>query len=259
MASVALLLTDPVRRRLAVDQIGSRAAIRFCASIEGLADAIGAGGVDAAVVDPLASGAGLLPSLGTIRRGHRYLPIVLFTLPTPALLRELADVVALGGRLELVLQGTDHLGLALDSLLRPLRVPGPSETLARHLVPVVPPPFRPFLAIGALKASPHLRVDAAARLAGASRRSLERGLHQAGLPSAASVLGSCTALHAAWWLDIQGWSAKHVAAEMGFSHRTALIRLLQRHFGVTVRSLDDHGGFQGLLYRFETALLRKTA
>ena len=54
---------------------------------------------------------------------------------------------------------------------------------------------------------------------------------------------------------MQGWSTKQVVAEMGFSHASALIRVLQRHFGCSVKSLRDEGGFAELLYRFETALL----
>ncbi|MGH8223671.1 MAG: hypothetical protein ACREQZ_11925 [Woeseiaceae bacterium] len=253
---VAALITDPAARWIAAEQVGTGAAVQFCETIDRLTDLIGRGGVDVMIADPRdATGTSILPALAVLRRQAPHLPLIVFSPPTPAALREVPDIIALGGRLELVLQGTDHLGLALRSLLKLLRVSGPGETLARHVVPIVPATFRPFFAVSALKASPHLRVGIAAKWSGFSRRSLERALHHAGLPSAASVLGSCTALHAAWWLDVQGWSTKHVAIEMRFSHRTALIRVLQRHFGCSVKSLRDEGGFQGLLFRFEATLL----
>jgi hypothetical protein len=75
------------------------------------------------------------------------------------------------------------------------------------------------------------------------------------MPNAASILGACTALHVAWWLDVQGWSTKHVATAMRFSYQSGVTRVLQRHFGCSVRTLREAGGFQGLLARFELTLL----
>lgn len=257
MPLVAALVPDPAARRLAAEQIGTRAEVRFCESVDTLANLIAGGGVDAVVADLHdEAGASIVPAFGILRRNAPHLPLILFSPPTPAALREVPDIIALGGRgLDLVFQGTDHLGLALKPFLNPLRVSGPGETLARHLVPVVPGPFRPFFAVSALKASPRLRVRIAAKWSGFSRRTLERSLHNGRLPSAAGVLGSCTALHAAWWLDVQGWSTKHVADEMQFSYQSGLTRVLQRHFGCSVKSLREEGGFPGLLSRFETTLL----
>jgi AraC-like DNA-binding protein len=157
--------------------------------------------------------------------------------------------------LNLVLRNCEHLGLALRPILRTRRVPGAGETLARHVVPLVPGPFRPFLLVSAFKASPRLKVGTAATWSGVPRRTLERSLLRARLPSARALLGSCTALHAAWWLDVQGWPAKQVVTEMGFPHKSAIVRVLRRYFGCTMGSLRDAGGFQELLKRFELTLL----
>jgi hypothetical protein len=257
MPLVAVLVADPAARRLAVHQIGGRAEVRFCESPDALQTLLGQERVHAVVADlhdP--EGGSLVPAFGRLRRAAPHVPIIIFSPPTPAALREVPDIIALGGRgLDLVFQGTDHLGLALKPFLTPLSVPGPGETLARHIVPIVPGPFRPFFATTALKASPRLRVGTAAKWSGLSRRTLERALHNARLPSAASVLGSCTALHVAWWLDVQGWSTKSVADEMRFSYQSGLTRVLQRHFGCSVKSLRDEGGFPELLARFEAILL----
>jgi hypothetical protein len=75
------------------------------------------------------------------------------------------------------------------------------------------------------------------------------------MPKAANILGACTALHVAWWLDVQGWSSKSVATEMRFATRSGVTRVLQRHFGCSVRTLTEVGGFQGLLARFEATLV----
>jgi hypothetical protein len=256
MPTIAALVNDPAARRLAAEQIGSRAVVRFCDSIPALSRFIQRGDVDIVVADLHdIPGARILPAFGSLRRVNPDLPIIFFSPPTPEVLRQVPDIISLGRRLDLVLQGTDHLGLALKAFLEPLHVSRPGEILARHLVPIVPGSFRPFLALVALKAAPGLRVATAARWCGLARRTLDRSLLQARMPKAANILGGCTALHVAWWLDVQGWSTKHVATEMRFSSQSGITRVLQRHFGCSVRSLPEMGGFQALLARFEITLL----
>jgi len=256
MATIVALVTDPAARRLTAEQIGTRAAVRFCGSVKALGDLIARGGVDLVVADLHAvPGDRILPAFSSLRRTTPDLPIIIFSPPTPEVLREVPDIIALGRRLDLVFQGKDHLGLAVRPFLEPLHVARPGEILARHLVPVTPVPFRPFLALLALKASPGLRVATAAKWCGLSRRTLDRSLLHAGMPKAANILGACTALHVAWWLDVQGWSSKHVATEMRFAYQSRITRVLQRHFGCSIRSLPEAGGFQGLLARFEATLV----
>lgn len=253
------MIADPADRRLTAEQVGDLAAVRFCETVEGLVELVASGPVDAVVVDLHdAAGTSAIPTLRMLHRQTPHLPLVLFCPPTPEAVRELPLSGAMVRGLSLVFRNCEHLGVALAPLLSPQRVPSAAETLARHSVPLVPPPFRPFLLVCACKASPGLRVSTAVRWCGASRRTLERSLRRARLPSAAAVLGSCTALHAAWWLDVQGWSPKQVVAEMGFSHASGLVRVLQRHFGCSVRSLQVEGGFPTLLFRFETTLLGGT-
>jgi len=255
MPTVAAMIVGSAAQRLAAEQIGGRAEVRFCETLAELSDLAG-GGVDVVVAELWdGSGAGVFPAVGTIRREAPNLPIVLHFAPTPAALREVPDIIAAGRGLSVVLRPHEHLGLALRALLSQPRVASAAETLARHIVPVVPVPFRPFFLVSALKASPRLPVATVAAWSGITRRSLERALLHAKLPGAGAVLGFCTALHAAWWLDVQGWSAKQVVIEMGFPDPSAVTRVLYHYFRCTVKSLRDEGGFQALLYRFEALLL----
>jgi hypothetical protein len=255
MPVVAAMIVGTAAQRLAVEQIGERAEVRFCETLESLTELV-ARGVDAVVTDLWdASGTGVLPAVAAIRREASNLPVVLYFAPTPAALREVPDIIAAGRGLSVALRNFEHLGLALRPLLNPPRVASAAETLARHVVPVVPVPFRPFFLVSALKASPRLPVATAVAWSGISRRTLERALRRANLPGAGAVVGFCTALHAAWWLDVQGWSAKQVVTEMGFPHPSSVTRVLQRYFGCTVKSLRREGGFQTLLYRFEAVLV----
>jgi hypothetical protein len=256
MPTVAAMIPDPAARRLTSEQVGTLAAVRFCETAEALLELVARGGVDAVVADLHdVEGGSVLPAFRAIRERAPHLPLVVYCLPTPEALRELPIRGADVRGLSLVFRNYEHLGLALSQVLRPLKVPSAAETVARHCVPVVSTQFRPFLLVCALKASPRLRVGTAVRWTGASRRTLERSLRGARLPSAAAVLGSCTALHAAWWLDVQGWSTKQVLTEMRFSHGSGITRVLQRHFHCSVRTLRAEGGFAALLYRFETTLL----
>jgi AraC-like DNA-binding protein len=256
MPTVAVMLAGRAAQALAAEQIGTLAKVRFCDSIGALLKLVARGDLDAVVADFRdVSGISILPTFDLLRLEAPHLPLILHCIPTPEALRELPDTSAFRRGVSLVFRNYEHLGAALRPVLRPLRVPSAAETLARHLVPLVPGPFRPFVLVCALKASPRLKVGTAATWSGASRRTLERSLRRANLPSAGSVLGSCTALHAAWWLDVQGWSTKHVVTEMQFSHASALIRLLRGHFGCSLRSVRDESGFQELLSRFELTLL----
>jgi hypothetical protein len=256
MPTVAAMLTGRAAQALAAEQIGTLATVRFCESVGALLELVAEGDVDAVVADLRdVSGQSILPAFGALRHQAPHLPLILHCLPTPEALRELPDTSAFRRGLSLVFRNAEHLGAALRPLLRRPGVPSAGETLARHLVPLVPGPYRPFVLVCALKASPRLKVGTAATWSGASQRTLERSLKRARLPSAWKVLGSCTALHAAWWLDVQGWSTKQVVTTMGFSHASGLIRLLQRHFGSSLKSVRDEHGFHELLSRFETTLV----
>jgi hypothetical protein len=256
MPTVAVMLVGREAQALAAEQIGTLATVRFCESIGALRELVAGGDLDAVVADLRdGSGESILPTLAALRVRRPHLPLVLHCVPTPEALRDLPETSAFRHGLSLVFRNAEHLGAALRPVLRPPGVPSAAETLARHLVPLVPGPFRPFVLVCSLKASPRLKVGTAARWSGATRRTLERSLKRAGLPSAGSMLGSCTALHAAWWLDVQGWSTKHVVTEMQFSHASALIRLLRGHFGASLRSVRVESGFQELLSRFELTLL----
>jgi len=256
MPTVAVMVIGPAAQRHAVQQIGTLARTLVCETVDQLRRLVDGGEVDAVVADLRdATGASVLPAFGAIRRSSPSLPLVLYFAPTPAALREVPDIIAAAGNLQVALRPHEHLRLILAPLLSPPRVPSGGETLVRHLVPVVPVLFRPFFVVSALKASPQLDLGAAAACSGMSRRTLERSLKRARLPAMAATIGSCTALHAAWWLDVQGWSVKQVVREMGFSHESAVTRVLQRYFRCSVKSLRDEGGFQALLYRFESLLL----
>jgi AraC-like DNA-binding protein len=256
MPTVAVMVAGTGVQELARDQIGTVATVLPCWTVDSLMDLVGQGGVDAVVADLHdTNGADIMPAFAGFRQRSPNLPLILYCLPTPAALRDIPDLIAVTRGLNVVFRNCEHLGLALRPMLYPPRVPSAGETLARHVVPIVPGPFRPFVLVSALKASPELNVETIAAWSGVPRRTLQRMLQRARLPSAGEVLGSCIALHVAWWLDVQGWSAKQIVNEMRFSHESGIVRVLRHYFGCSIRTLRDEGGFQGLLRRFESTLL----
>ena len=256
MPLVAVMVAGPGLQELAREQIGTIATVRFCDTAESLIELVKAGGVDAVVGDVRdITGASVLPTLGAIRRQAPYLPLILYCLPTPAVLREIPDIIAVTRGLNVVLRNWEHLGLALRPMLRPPRVPSAGETLVRHLVPVVPGPFRSFLLVSALKASPGQRLTP--QPFGVASR--------AGRLSARCIVLVCRAPASFWG------HARHSMPHGGSTCRdgrpnrssprcgspivSSIVRVLRRYFDCSIRSLREEGGFQELLHRFETSLL----
>ncbi len=260
MPMIAAMIVGPKEQEFVRDQLAGVATVRFCDSVASLDRLAAEDEVEAVLADLRdRSGESVLSTLVAIHGRAPALPLIVCFRPTPVALREVPNVIAAGMGVGVVVRGFEHLGLMLRPLLGPPRAPSAAETLVRHIVPLAPPLLHAFFVIGALKASPHLGVATAARWSGMSARTLERRLRRANMPGASAVLGSYTALHAAWWLDVQGWSAKQVVGEMHFSHPSALTRLLQHHFDCSLTSLSSQGGFPALLFRFETTLLGGSA
>src|SRR6266545_3614163 len=97
MPAVAVMVVGRAAQALAAEQIGSLATVRFCETVETLNELVAGGDVDAVVADLRdAAGASILPTFGALRRQAPHLPLIVHCLPTPAALRELPDVTALG-------------------------------------------------------------------------------------------------------------------------------------------------------------------
>src|SRR4051794_27790088 len=124
MPTVAVMLPGRAAQRLAAEQIGSLATVRFCESSEALLELVAEGQVEAVVADLREpSGGSILPIFGALRLRAPNLPLILHCVPTPEALRELPDTSAFRHGLSLVFRNYEHLGAALRPLLRPARVP----------------------------------------------------------------------------------------------------------------------------------------
>lgn len=71
---------------------------RFCDSSESLIELVEAGGVDAGVADVRdITSVRVLPAFAALRRQAPHLPLILYCLPTPGVLREIPDPLAVDG------------------------------------------------------------------------------------------------------------------------------------------------------------------
>lgn len=257
MPAIVVLIVEPEEQAFVREQLSGIVTPRFCDSVEALEAIVLSGTVRAVLADVRdKSGAETLPVLQRLRNRLPALPLVMCFRPTPLALREVPDLMRTVPGMGIILRGFEHIGLAVKKLLHGPRPPSAAETLLRRLVPLTPAALQPFFTVCAVKGSPRLRVNAAAELSRIPRRTLERRLTDAQLPGAAGCVGSFAALHAAWWLDVYGWPTKQVIEEMQFSHLSSLTRTLKRHFGCSVSQLQDYGGFNVLLLRYEQALRR---
>src|SRR6185437_6099359 len=135
MPTVAVMVPGRPAQRQAAEQIGTLATTRTCETVDELMRLVEGGGLDVVVADLRdAMGAKVLPAFAAIRQHAPSLPLVLYFAPTPAALREVPDIIAVARGVQVALRSPAHLRLVLRPLLSPPRVPGPGETLVRHLV-----------------------------------------------------------------------------------------------------------------------------
>ena len=249
---VALVASEDERRRVAEQLAG--AAVRYCDTVGALETLAGAGGAGTGGFDAVvaglrdAAGAPVAPAVVALQARIPGLRVLLHVALSRGAARELVSAAGTGVRAEYALLPFERLDAAVERLLAP-HPSSAAGTLVTRLAGDVPAGVRAFVTVCALRATPRLRVRTAAAWSRVSVRTLERRLRRAHLPAASFVLRASSGLHAAWWLDVQEWPVKRVVAEMGFSHASALTRLLRRYCGCTPSTLREEGGFDAALDR----------
>lgn len=86
------------------------------------------------------------------------------------------------------------------------------------------------------------------------RRTLERRLQEAHLPTAHLIITWCRLLYAGWALGVLKYPVKRVIQELGFSSAQTLYYLFKHYAGVTPRESREAEGFHFLLRQFDTLL-----
>ena len=109
------------------------------------------------------------------------------------------------------------------------------------------------LASAALVGDRRTSVNELAHSCGLAKRTLEWRLAASGRPTARTVLGWMTALHAVWRMEVLGWSPKRAASEGRFGSSELFAGYVKRHAGGRPLALV-RGGFTALLDKAELAI-----
>lgn len=97
-------------------------------------------------------------------------------------------------------------------------------------------------------------VRVLAQVCGQAIRTIEWRLSRDRLPAARDIIGSLTALHVLWRLEVLSNPTKLAAASMGFRDPEALMSFVKHHTGARPAVLMRHGGFPEALDAWLTTL-----
>lgn len=253
--TIAMLSSIPQGPALLAQRLGSAVRVRGSHLAGAFPRVVADGPVDVIVSDlnDLA-GSSVLPFLPSIHAEVPAVPILLSFEPMRLGLHDWQAVLDTGVRPELTVRASEPLSVAIHGLLRNPSRRSATETLLRHTVFAAPQTVRAYVAACAIEEVARLPVGRATQISGVLLRTVERRLQHARLPTASVLLRSLLALHAAWWLDRYHMPVKEVVVRLGLGDPSGLTRLLQRYGGATPTSLDETGGFDGMLRRFEASM-----
>ena len=205
--------------------------------------------VDVAVVDPSVGGPAGAREVAELRGRNPSLPVVVYTALSPHALKAVVELARCGIEHVVLFQFDDDPRRLLDLLER---LPGYalSERLLEELGPAIGAlPAATARAVERLIKTPHRFFGAPdlAAAAGVSTRTLYRQLEAAGLASPRVVVQGARLLRAYAYLRDATYSAKDVAAKLGYSSPDVLVQQSREATGLTPAELRDEVGGDGLV------------
>jgi hypothetical protein len=222
--------------------------VEWCDSADALVERAVAGDVDAVVTgfDDEADRS-IAPAIVALAARRPSLPVIVYERINGATLHKLLAVFATGVRMTCAVRPHEHLEPVLRYVSSPSFFPSVTPVLLQHFVRHAPAGLAVFVALAALVAPSRRGVAEVAAWARASPRTIDRRLLRARWPTAHTILQSFVALDAVWLMTEYGWPARHVQEVRGFSHPSAVTRLLARYCGVHPGTLHEDGGFAAAL------------
>jgi AraC-like DNA-binding protein len=205
--------------------------------------------VDVAVVDPSVGGGVGAREVAELRGRNPSLPVVVYTALSAPALKAVVELARCGVEHVVLFQFDDDPRRLLELLER---LPGYalSERLLEALGPAIGAlPAATARALERLVKSPHRFFGAQdfAAAAGISTRTLYRQLEGAGLASPRVVVQTARLLRAYAYLRDATYSAKDVAAKLGYSSPDVLVQQAREATGLTPAELRDEVGSEELV------------
>lgn len=181
-------------------------------------------------------------------------PTVLRTMLTSALLSRIRQFAAVAPDVTVSITHRESLVALLRNAADAGAAPSAQLMLASRLSSLRSDAASTILASAALLGNRRTSVNELARLCGLATRTLEWRLAASARPTARTVLGWMTVLHAVWRMEILGWSPKRAASEGGFASGELFAAYVKRHTGVRPTALA-RGGFTLVLQKAELAMI----
>lgn len=253
---VALVVGHGVRVRIQNATQGA-AAVTFCDTMRELRSTVGGGSVSVILTQLSdAEGVRTLPVVQEIVRQHPMVTLLIYAALSPADIRDAITLVGVARRAGIVLRGVDDVGLALRSAIEQAQAHSVEAQIERVLMRYIPPSLARFAEYCAREARRHLTVEEAAEAARMPRRTLERRLKQAGLPTAHLLIVWCRLLHAGWALAALDKPIKRIVRDMQFSSAQTLYYIFKHYTGWTPTVVRTTEGLPFLLKAFEAELAK---
>lgn len=231
------------------------AAVTFCDTARDLRRLTDTGEVSVIVAQLSdVEGARTVGVVEEIVKRHPMATLLIYAALAPADVREAFGLVGVARAAGIVLRGVDDLGAALRSAIEQAEAHSVEAEIERVMMRYMPAPLARFAAYCAREAKRHLTVEEAAAAGGMPRRTLERKLNRAQLPTAHLLIVWCRLLHAAWALAVLERPIKQIVREMQFSSAQTLYYVFKHYTGKTPTAVRDAGGFPFLLTMFAETL-----
>ncbi len=251
-------LPAPLASRLRV-ALESEHALTVVHDWSELVEAVRLRPIDAVVLDPRAEGTIETDEVRRLIAHYPTLPVVVYTLLTPEVLRATVELANLGIR-HLILRGFDDEPRRVRELLERLPAQQLSDIalqgLASHL-DAAPPMLR--RAIAKLFDAPHMfrNVEDLARAAGMTRRNLDRSLDRLGLASARMLILGARLTRAVHYMRDPGYLLDDITKKLGYGSARVFARQVRAATGLTPTKLRERGEPEQLIRELTAHLSRQ--
>lgn len=215
--------------------------------------------IDAVILDPRIDGAIETDAVRQLMARYPTLPVVVYTLLTPELLRATVDLAHLGIR-HLVLRGFDDEPRRVRELFERLPAQQLSDIVLQGLAPqldAAPPMLK--RAITKLFDAPHTfrNVDDLATAAGMTRRNLDRKLDRLGLASARMLILGARLTRAMHYMRDPGYLLDDITKKLGYASARLFARQVRAATGLTPSMLRERGQPEQLVRELTEQLSRQ--
>lgn len=217
--------------------------------------------IDVVLIDPRADGSMSTDEVGQLLGRYPTLPVVVYTLLTPELLRATVELARIGVQ-HVILRGFDDEPRRIRELVERLPAHRLSDIVLQGLATRLdsgPPLLR--RAIKRMFDAPHAfrNVEDLACAAGMTRRNLDRWLGRLGLASARMLILAARLTRAVHYMRDSGYLLDDITKKLGYASPRLFARQVRAATGLTPSMLRERGEPEKLMQELTARLCRQEA